>query len=651
MEPVIVRILPTFLLATLGIAGSTGNALAAEILVTNNIAVSTTWTSNNTYNLQNQIYVLGGATLTIQPGTVIASTVTPNQSGSLAVARGGQIIAAGTKDAPIIFTSKADVATWDIDASHPTGRNPKTGVWRESCLEWGNLTIMGEGFISENATVGNTPSCSPTNVAAMEGLIAGFPGDPKVLYGGGDDNDDSGTLAYCSFRYGGRVIGLNDELNGLSLGGIGRETDIHHVEIMNNVDDGVEIWGGTVNLKYISIWNIGDDSLDVDQGWRGKVQFGLIVQGYSCDADQGSGVGDNAIETDGAEDSNWQPVTTSTMYNLTVIGQPLDGDGLTTWRDNARVQYRNCIFMDGGEAVVKFDNLDGDGANGYGFNGTLSWPATWTTDYNAVPPHANDCPPGTYTVQTSGKLAEIKDSVFYRNVNAAAYTVANTVGVFNAGNNNVLVTSTDPADAPIKSITRGPLVNKGNNKNMLPVIDLDPQPANEALTAVAFAPGDDGFFDSVKFRGAFAPGWNWLGTWTASYAYDYTTARADTVWCDLGCGLDGLNGDPLLSATGTLVSGSPGTLDLVNARPNTSVFLFVGLVNGAAPFKQGVLKPVPWLLLISNLPTGPLGELHLPFLWPVGLPSGIEFFFQYAIADAAAPAGVALSNAISGTTP
>jgi hypothetical protein len=84
---------------------------------------------------------------------------------------------------------------------------------------------------------------------------------------------------------------------------------------MNNVDDGIEIWGGTVNLKYFSIWNVGDDSLDIDQGWRGKAQFGLIVQGYSLNASQGSGVGDNLIEIDGAEQSDWQPVTTASIYN------------------------------------------------------------------------------------------------------------------------------------------------------------------------------------------------------------------------------------------------------------------------------------------------------------------------------------------------
>ncbi|TAH36820.1 MAG: hypothetical protein EYC70_07475 [Planctomycetota bacterium] len=489
-----------------------------EVLVTSDIAVSTTWTADNTYNLQDQIYVLPGATLTIEAGTIVASDT--DLGGSLAVTKGAQIFIQGTKANPVIMTSKADMATWN-------GGNPETGAWREEANEWGNLTIMGGAYISENATVGNTPVPSAGNVAVMEGLVADFPGDTKVLYGGGNDDDDSGSVGYLSLRYGGKVINLNNELNGLSLGGIGRGTDIHHVEIMNNVDDGIEIWGGTVNIKYFSIWNVGDDSFDVDQGWRGKAQFGLIVQGYSLNASQGSGVGDNAFETDGAEDSDWQPVTTATVYNCTVIGQPVDGDHGTAWRDNARVQYRNSIFMDLGERLVGFDNIDGDGANGYGFNGTLSWADTWSTDYNAVPPHAHDFTTGTYATnypaQTSGKLAEIRDSVFFRNLNASAYTEATARGVFDAANNNVLIPGSDAADAPIKGITRGPNVTRGG-KIMQPVIALDPRPANEALTSVETAP-DDGFFTSAtRFRGAFDPACpNWIYDWTASHAFGFTT--------------------------------------------------------------------------------------------------------------------------------
>jgi hypothetical protein len=415
------------------------------------------------------------------------------------------------------MTSKADVATW-------TGGEPANGTWREAANEWGNLTFMGRGYISEDETNGNVPTCDAGNVASMEGLLADFPGDTKVLYGGGNDDDDSGSIEYLSIRYGGRNVALNVELNGLSLGGVGRGTDINHVEIMNNVDDGIEIWGGTVNLKYFSIWNIGDDSLDLDQGWRGKAQFGLIVQGYSLNADQGSGVGDNCIEHDGAEDSDWQPVTTTSIYNMTVIGQPLDGDGGTAWRDNARVQHRNSIFMDLGEKLVRFDNLDGDGANGYGHNGTLSWEDTWLTAYNAAPPHANDCPPGTYPVQTDGFLAEFRDCVFFRNLAPDAYDEAIARGVFSPWFNNVNA-GNDAADLPIKGITRGPLVVRGG-KDMLPVIALDPRPAAAALSSAGSAP-DDGFYTPAKFRGAFDPSCpNWLDDWTASDAFGFTGNNA-----------------------------------------------------------------------------------------------------------------------------
>jgi hypothetical protein len=384
---------------------------------------------------------------------------------------------------------------------------------------------MGRAYVSENVVATNTPAPNANNVAPMEGLVAQGAGDPNVLYGGGNDNDDSGVLRYVSFRYGGKVIGLNNELNGLSLGGIGRETDISYVEIMNNVDDGIEIWGGTVNLKYVAIWNIGDDSMDIDQGWRGKAQFGLVVQGYSVSAAQGSGVGDNAWEMDGAEQSDYQPVTTGTIYNFTTIGQPLSGDHLAAFRDNARMQFRNCIWMDAGEQAVRNDNVDGDGGAGYGFNGTLSWPNTWTTNFNvfsAVNAPAN--PAAFYTAQTSGKLIEFTDSVFYNNLAANAYTEANARGVFNAANNNVQIADANGSQLPIKSIVRGGPVAVGS-LFMLPVTSLDPRAANSAVTSVGSAP-NDGFFTPVNYRGGFSPTQNWLCTWSAADAYNLIATPA-----------------------------------------------------------------------------------------------------------------------------
>ncbi|MEZ6194606.1 MAG: hypothetical protein R3F20_02595 [Planctomycetota bacterium] len=535
------------LLVCVGLTVAAGSANGqGAVMVTSDIATSTTWTANNTYNLQDQIYVLPGATLTIEAGTVIASTT--NLGGSLAVAKGAQIHVLGTQDNPVIMTSTADVATW-------TAGDPKTGTWRVSANEWGNLTLMGDGYISEDATPGNVPTPNASNVASMEGLVADFAGDTKVLYGGGNDDDDSGTISHLSLRYGGKVIGLGNELNGLSLGGIGRGTDIHHVEIMNNVDDGVEIWGGTVNLRYMSIWNIGDDSFDVDQGWRGTAQFILIVQGYSLVAGQGSGVGDNCFETDGAEDSDWQPVTTARIANATVIGQPLSGDHGTAWRDNARVQYHNCIFMDLGDRAVSFDNLDGDGASGYGINGTLSWADTWVTDYTVTSPVNPGANPGAlYTAQTSGKLAEIKDTVFFNNNGSNAYTEANNRNVFAAANNNVLATM-----SPIQSITRAATVVVGSLA-MQPVIGLDPRPANDALTAVN-AVQNDGVFNWAGYRGAFAPSQNWLCGWTASEAFGFTTGGAA-----IGVGQPG---DPAIAA-----------LDINGARNASCDAVGTGTLNG-----------------------------------------------------------------------
>lgn len=501
------------LLTALAGAGLAGSADAAEILVTSNIATSTTWTKNNTYNLQNQIYVLPGATLTIEAGTVIASDVTANGSGALAVTAGAQIFILGTAAEPVIMTSKADVATW-------TGGNPKTGTYRQAANEWGNLTVMGEAYVSENAVVANTPAPNANNFGFMEGLTPQFPGDPKVEYGGGDDFDDSGTISHVSIRYAGRVVGLANELNGLSLGGLGQGTDIHHVEIMNNVDDGIEIWGGTVNLEHFVVWNVGDDSFDVDQGWRGKAQYGFIVQGYSVGAAQGSGIGDNALEFDGAEQSHYQPVTTTALYNLTVVGQPFSGDHGVAYRDGARVQVRNSVFMDLGERLVQNDNVDGDGGQGYGFGSTLTWAQTWATAYDAVPAHANDAPVGLsgwagYPAQVDGFLNEMSDNVFFNNTFATAYNEATTVGVFAAGNDNVLASS-----SPIKALTRGPSVNPFGSLVMAPVTFIDPRAAGDAVSSVGSAP-NDGFFTPAAHRGAFDATTNWARSWTAVDAYGF----------------------------------------------------------------------------------------------------------------------------------
>lgn len=508
-------------------------AANAGTVVNNNLTSSAHWTQAGApYHLVGVIYVEPGATLTIDAGVVVASFV--DDDGSLAVCRGAKLYIDGTAEEPVIFTSAEDVATWTGSTVTTGGSNgtvdsiitmgdSKTGVWREACNEWGSIAIMGEALISGSHYKGASQSYQdgysassvtnsklPDGLAKkqMEGLSGDATGDPKVLYGGADDNDNSGSISFLSVRYGGKLgSNPNKELNGLSLGGVGRATNIDHVEVMNNIDDGIEIWGGTVELDYINIWNVGDDSFDLDEGWRGKARHGLIVQGYSIDANQGSGVGDNCIEHDGAEDSDAQPVTTATISNFTILGQPAGGDGGTTWRDNCRIQYSNCIWMELGEELVRLDNIDGDGAQGYGYNGTLSWADTWATFaathslVNAISPvpavGAFNHPDTLYTAQdTSGMLAEIKNSVFYHNA-VDPDDQATAVGVYDVSNNNVVA-----VDSPIQFHDRGAPVERGG-KTMVPVISINPCAA-EGVTA--------GAFGSV----------NWLASWTAVDAYGMT---------------------------------------------------------------------------------------------------------------------------------
>jgi len=579
-------------------------AAQAATPVSANITTSTTWTkAKSPYYLTRQIYVTNGATLTIEPGTVIASYVDPADGqgvGSLAVCRDGKIRVMGTAAEPVIMTSAQDVATWtgSVVTTNSSGYvtdivtlgNPKTGTWRQGLNEWGNLTIMGNALIGAqyeaNASavrtyqdgygapiVTNTARPTGLNKATMEGLTADAAGDPKVFYGGADDDDDRGEIHYLSIRYGGKVIGLANELNGLSLGGVGRATTIDHVEIMNNVDDGIEIWGGTVNLKYVSVWNVGDDYFDLDQGWRGKAQFGLIVQGFSkAGVAQGSGVGDNAFEVDGAEANDAIPMTCATIYNFTVIGVP-DGLGgpLTTaadhgiaFRDSARLQVRQTIFMDLGERLITEESSEGSATNGwrYGNNGTLSWAAVWSTPFTETWNTSNVLTGGhpnmknaagtqlsTSAIQAmfraqsqgnnvgannQGYLCELTDSVFYNNTNSAAYTVSNGVGPDVAGGKTVTVGGgSSPAlgnvvatNMPIKALGRGPVVNVTGQLHFANVISLDPRAANNATTSVATAPLD-GFFTPVRYRGAFSPNVNWLLGWTASSAYGFHAGQTN----------------------------------------------------------------------------------------------------------------------------
>jgi hypothetical protein len=237
-----------------------------EFVITNNITENTTWTKDKVYVLGGRITVVNGVTLTIEAGTVIKGQAgTGANATALLIARGGKLIAEGTATAPIIFTSVADEITpEDVAAGNFASPNLDPDI---NGL-WGGLLVLGKAPISASNESGDV----------IEIQIEGIPtSDPNGLYGGNDAADNSGVLKYISIRHGGANIGAGNEINGLTLGGVGNGTVIENIEIVANQDDGVEFFGGTVNMKNLISWNVGDDAVDTDQSWSGTLDNFLII--------------------------------------------------------------------------------------------------------------------------------------------------------------------------------------------------------------------------------------------------------------------------------------------------------------------------------------------------------------------------------------
>lgn len=169
------------------------------------------------------------------------------------VQRGNQIFAEGTATNPIIFTSRSNV-------------DGNSGA--DLIGQWGGIVIAGRAPIA-SCPAGTTPP-NINCVATFEGGVS--------LYGGNTPADNSGRLRYVQIRYPGFEIQPNRELNGLTLLGVGSGTTIDHIQIHNSSDDGIEFFGGTVNLKHVVVTGADDDSLDTDEGWRGGVQFAILRQ-------------------------------------------------------------------------------------------------------------------------------------------------------------------------------------------------------------------------------------------------------------------------------------------------------------------------------------------------------------------------------------
>lgn len=258
-------------------------------VITENISGDVTWTADKVYELGGRITVLDGATLTIEPGTVIKGQAgAAANSTVLLVARGGKLMAEGTATLPIIFTSVADEITpEDVAAGNFASPNldPSVGGL------WGGVIVLGKAPIS----------ASNDNGDVSEVQIEGIPtSDANGLYGGSDAADNSGVLKYVSIRHGGTLIGAGNEINGLTLGGVGSGTVVDNIEIVGNADDGIEWFGGSVNTSNVVVWNCGDDGLDTDQAWTGTVDNWVVIgasgHGMELDGPEGSVMGGHVMK-------------------------------------------------------------------------------------------------------------------------------------------------------------------------------------------------------------------------------------------------------------------------------------------------------------------------------------------------------------------
>jgi len=284
---------------------------SAFIELTGNLSTQTL-TADKKYLLKGQVFVRDGQVLTIEPGTVIFGD--KRTRATLVIDKGGQIIADGTREKPIVFTSAQEPGVRDRG-------------------DWGGLVILGRANV-------NQPN------PAIEGIT------PEVNFGttGSSqfDNESSGILRFVRVEFGGIELSPNNETNSITMGGVGRGTVMEYNMVSFGGDDGFEWFGGTVNGKYFISHAMWDDDFDCDYGWSGNVQFGLVIR-YPGFADQSQS---NAFECDnGPNDTDVEPYTTGTFSNITVIGPIKSGSTISNGN------YAHAIDLRRRTAVSIFNSV------------------------------------------------------------------------------------------------------------------------------------------------------------------------------------------------------------------------------------------------------------------------------------------------------
>lgn len=439
-----------------------------------NITADQTWTCDNVYKLSARTYVTNGATLTIEPGTVVkglpaADVLNP---AALIVTRDAELIAKGTEDCQIIFTADAD----PVDGSYSIN----------NAGQWGGLIMLGRATNNITGDENLAVTDGQPGLAFIEGLEAP---DARHQYGadlnGGesfDDNDSSGHLEYVSIRHGGITIGTDNEINGLTLGSVGAGTTLKHIEVVGNADDGIEFFGGTVNLSYASVLFCKDDYIDWDHGYSGKIQFVYGVQ-HPDNNTNGDRMGDNGMEMDSDDqDTNGDPKSNPTVFNVTLIGN--GNDIALHAKERTHGNISNSIFCNFAQGL----ELDTEGVDAAFLSGDFT--------------------------SNNNTFIGIADNL---TVEGAA-APANVTTVFNNSGNVVEASGIIDFDLAVD-----PVSNTVTNS-------VNPVPASATDVATDLAAPADGFFCAAPYRGAFAPGqtpWH-QGGYLGQLAVDATGVACPT---------------------------------------------------------------------------------------------------------------------------
>lgn len=275
------------------------------------IKTDTTLTSDKVWTLKHKVHIRAGATLTIEPCTTIVGD--KGTLGTLIIDPGAKIMAEGGRDEPIVFTSQAPVG--DRQAG-----------------DWGGVMVLGR---------------APINVPGGKANIEGLNPTPDTQYGGDKPDDDSGILKYVRIEFSGILLSQNNEVNGLTFGGVGAKTQIEYVQVRNTLDDCFEFFGGTVNAKHLVCTTNQDDGFDWDFGYSGKLQFLVLQQDPTFPDDT------NGFESDNdAMSTTNMPISNPTIYNATLVGHDADKQQYG-WlaRRSTQGAVHNAIFT-GFEACI-----------------------------------------------------------------------------------------------------------------------------------------------------------------------------------------------------------------------------------------------------------------------------------------------------------